>query len=165
MQPSRTQVTFLAPMGSLLGSFLFSVISLCLLSLKWMNLKRGLWPVVLCVKHCYLKQQGTQAWGWVWSSWAVWRGTEGKTILVTPVKDTSKCTCLWCVCFPSLLLYFMLWCSSSKWAYLTLVLTSPLPSFKSEFFPCFEISVKVFVSPIPPTLSSSTQTSHGQIMW
>lgn len=43
------------PHGSLLDSFLFSVISLCLLSLSWMNLKRGLWPVALCVKNCYLE--------------------------------------------------------------------------------------------------------------
>lgn len=47
-----------SPLWSLLGSFVFSVISLCLLSLSWMNLKRGLWPVVLCVKHCYLEHAG-----------------------------------------------------------------------------------------------------------
>lgn len=55
MLPSRTLP---CPQGSLLGSFLFSVISLCLLSLSWMNLKRGLWPVALHVKHCYLEHVG-----------------------------------------------------------------------------------------------------------
>lgn len=49
---------FLAPKGVCFGSFLFSVISLCLLSLSWMNLKRGLWPVALRVKHCYLEHVG-----------------------------------------------------------------------------------------------------------
>lgn len=37
MLPSRTLP---CPQGSLLGSFLFSVISLCLISLSWMNLKK-----------------------------------------------------------------------------------------------------------------------------